>query len=134
MDRGARLRLVGSTRAAPQHAAPRRGTARAQNLIAAARRRAGRMRRLGLCLLLVYAACQKPGEEEDVCDEAQAHLEECKLSEEEPAVSECTEREECRAACIVESSCEELERPDPDGSYIECLVDCERKRPGENSD
>ncbi|HEY3497367.1 MAG TPA: hypothetical protein VGK73_21875 [Polyangiaceae bacterium] len=88
---------------------------------------------VALCgLLATYAACQKPGDEEDICDQAQVHLEECKLADDEPP-SECTEREECTAACIVDASCDELDSPDPDGSYIECLADCQRKAPGENS-
>lgn len=85
-----------------------------------------------LGLLCAYAACQKPGDEKDICDDAQAHLEECMQADDDPP-TECTEREECTAACIVDATCKELEKPDPDGSYIECLADCQRKRPGQNS-
>jgi hypothetical protein len=79
-------------------------------------------------LALGYAACQKPGEEgEEVCLSAQAHREECGLGDGEAAPMECTEREECRAACVNEASCDELQDPEPDGDYIECLLDCEKK-------
>jgi hypothetical protein len=79
-------------------------------------------------LALGYAACQKPGDDsEEVCKAAQAHLEECGLADDEPAATECTERQECTAACVSAASCSELENPEPDGDYLECLVDCEKK-------
>jgi hypothetical protein len=78
-------------------------------------------------LVLGYAACQKPGDEEDVCDQARVHREECMLSGGATEDVECTEREECVAGCTLEASCDELEDPDPDGDYIECLVDCQKQ-------
>jgi len=78
-------------------------------------------------LAFAYAACQKPDGGDEICKLAQAHLEECKLADDEPSELECTERQECTATCVTEASCSELDDPDPDGSYVECLVDCEKK-------
>src|SRR5262245_36298269 len=83
-----------------------------------------RFARLGL-FVLGYAACQKTGDAEDVCDQARAHLVECELAE--PVEMDCTEREECTAGCVTEASCSELDNPVPSGDYLDCLVDCEEK-------
>jgi len=80
-------------------------------------------------LAFSYAACQKPGEDDgaEVCRQARAHQEECELEKLLPADAECTEREECTAACINAASCGELASPEAEGSYVDCLSDCAEK-------
>jgi hypothetical protein len=72
-------------------------------------------------------ACYQNDSDDEACQKAQTHLDECEIENDEPDAAECTPYRQCVSECVSEATCAELESSEPDGDYIECVSDCNER-------